>query len=74
MNVFSIIGSGFITTVSDTNWVVAETGDFSGDRLSDILWRNPATGQNAVWNVSGVGVTGSALIPGVADPNWAIQP
>ena len=30
-------------------WTVAAAGDFNGDAISDILWHNVASGQNAIW-------------------------
>jgi len=38
-----------LSTLSDLAWKVAGIGDFDGDGRSDILWRNPATGQNSIW-------------------------
>ena len=40
--------------------------------VTDILWRNAATGDNAVWNMTGTAMTGSAFLPPLADPNWKI--
>jgi hypothetical protein len=42
--------------------------DYSGDGKSDILWRNAATGENALWD-SGNSASGHFLTA-VADPNW----
>jgi hypothetical protein len=35
--------------VANLAWNVAGIGDFDGDGISDILWRNATTGQNAIW-------------------------
>ena len=43
-------GNGANSTSSiATAWQVAGIGDFNGDGRSDILWRNPTTGQIADW-------------------------
>ena len=31
------------------SWVIAGEGDFDGDGNSDLLWRQPITGANAIW-------------------------
>ncbi len=38
----------------------------------EILWRNTANGQNAVWNMDGVTRTGSAFLASMTDQNWQI--
>lgn len=38
-----------IASLSDPAWTIAGIGDFDGDGVSDLLWRNQAGGQNAVW-------------------------
>ena len=38
----------FVETV-DTNWQIVEATDVNGDNRSDFVWRNRATGQNAIW-------------------------
>jgi FtsP/CotA-like multicopper oxidase with cupredoxin domain len=40
--------------------------------VSNILWRNTATGDNAVWNMTGTAMTGSAFLTPLNDPNWKI--
>jgi hypothetical protein len=37
--------------------------DFNSDGKPDILWRNTATGQNAVWYMNGVTFTSGVLLP-----------
>ena len=46
--------------------------DFDGDGNPDILWRNTTSGQNAVWYLDGVTVTGSAVLDSMADQTWTI--
>jgi hypothetical protein len=38
----------YIASVS-VDWRIAGLGDFNGDRRSDVLWHNAATGGNVVW-------------------------
>jgi len=51
---------------------VAVPGDFTGDGRPDLLWRNTATGQNVIWNMSGATFRSQATLPTVADTNWDI--
>jgi len=58
--------------MSDPNWVVSHTGDFNGDRKTDLAWRNTSSGALAIWLMNGTGSTGSAV--GLVDPNWSLSP
>jgi hypothetical protein len=46
--------------------------DFNADGRSDIVWRNYATGQDAVWTMSGATVLGALSLPTVTDTTWQI--
>lgn len=35
--------------VANLAWKVVGIGDFDGDGISDLLWRNATTGQNTIW-------------------------
>ena len=52
------------------DWVVAAVGDYNGDGRDDILWRNLATGVNAIWR-SGNSRTGQAMTA-VTSQSWKI--
>ncbi len=57
-----------------SNWQIAATGDFSGDGLGDILWRNTTSQKLVIWTVSGVAKTGN-IIPSpdqAVDGNWEV--
>ena len=55
----------------DSTWAVAGVGDFNGDGLADILWRN-SSGATALWEADGKGgVTGVTLGP--VATNWQIK-
>jgi sRNA-binding regulator protein Hfq len=50
------------------------SGDFNGDGIQDILWRNSQTGQVNVWltKPDTIGVSGKGALGTVADMNWEI--
>jgi len=50
----------------------AAPNDFNGDGKSEVLWRNAATGENAIWQLDGLAFAAGSLITGVDDPNWRI--
>jgi hypothetical protein len=59
-----------IATV-DLSWQIQGVGDFSGDGLGDLLWRN-TNGDTGVWlTTAGGGYT--AVDFGIVDLNWTIQ-
>jgi hypothetical protein len=64
-----------ITSVSIGNvpmtWSVAETGDFDGDRKSDILWRD-TSGNTAIWFMNGTTVSSTAGV-GSIPMTWTVQ-
>jgi chitodextrinase len=46
--------------------------DFDGDGKSDIVWRNLATGDNAMWLMSSATTASSSALSNVADLSWAV--
>jgi hypothetical protein len=76
MNGTVFLSEELITTVTDTNWRIAGTGDFNKDGNTDILWRNygtgPLQGVDVVWYMNGTGLLGEALVNTVTDTNWRI--
>jgi hypothetical protein len=46
--------------------------DFDGDGKTDVLWRNTATGANAVWYMDGVTLMGIADLPALPNTDFAI--
>lgn len=60
--------------VTDTDWRIEATGDFNGDRQSDLVWRNRASGAIAAWLMNdGIQLQGVPLGPGlVTDTDWRI--
>jgi hypothetical protein len=45
--------SRFAPTVSDLNWRIVALGDFDGDAITDLYWRNVATGLTYIWLMNG---------------------
>ncbi len=63
-------GSDFLPELTDQNWKMVGAADFNSDGKPDLLWRNTANGQNAVWYMDGTTRTGSGFLPQLADQNW----
>ena len=38
-----------LATVANLAWKIVATGDFDGDGIADLLWRNSDSGRNAIW-------------------------
>src|SRR5271155_5359579 len=62
-------GSAAVGTIP-TNWSVVGTGDFNGDHISDIVWRD-GNGNTAIWLMSGATVSSSVGI-GNIPTTWSI--
>ena len=81
----TILGGSMLTSVG-SNWSIGGLADFNGDNRPDILWRDSATGANAVWFMGSTNSTtivgGSALtsvglgwtLSGVTDFNGDSRP
>ena len=52
-------------------WTIQETGDFNGDGMSDILWRN-TDGDVAIWLMNGLTPISQTDI-GNVPTSWTIQ-
>ena len=68
----------FITSVTDPNWKIVESGDFNNDNISDILWHNDATGENAIWLMENDAENGSSInrayfLNDLDDLNWKVE-
>jgi hypothetical protein len=70
-----ILGGNNDNSGAGAAWVFAappaNTHDFNGDCLSDVVWYNTATGQALLWFVNGTSVIGGGS-PGSAPSPWAI--
>ena len=69
MNGTNVIGGGTIASKPGLSWSEVGTGDFNGDRHSDILWQN-ASGQASIWEMSGTNVIGGGLVSPNPGPSW----
>ncbi len=58
-------------TLTASAFTVTNGHDFGGDGQTDILWRNPETGENVIWNMNGAYLTSFAYLPTVPGP-WQI--
>ncbi len=58
---------------ADCATVVFVKGDADGDGIADILWRNPVTGQNAIWTMAGGNRADNLAVPSVGGTLWNIE-
>ncbi len=70
---FTVQSGRFITPLADANWQIAGTADFNNDGIADIVWRNKATGQNAIWQMNSTDVQTGYFITPRTDANWQIS-
>jgi Calx-beta domain/CARDB/FG-GAP-like repeat len=79
MNGSEVISDTFIDSFAYTggdrpaplDWQIASTGDFNGDKKSDILWRNN-DGRVVIWQMNGNEVLSDTLIDRPAPLDWQI--
>lgn len=61
-----------LATVADRNWRVVASADFNRDGAGDIVWRNTATGDTAVWFMSLAEYLGAADLGRVSEQSWIV--
>ena len=74
MDGLTILGTeGFLRTVANQDWKIAGVGDFDGDGLADILWRNGSSGENYIYLMEGTTIKPSeGYLRTVADQDWQV--
>jgi len=67
-----VLQTGTVGVLS--GWTIAGTGDFNGDGMSDILWRDMSMGGGtvAIWLLNGLQVLQTNTV-GTLSLNWQIQ-
>jgi hypothetical protein len=58
--------------MKNTDWRIGGVGDFNGDDKADILWRNTATGRNAVWHMNRTAFLGSTAVKAIKNQAWQV--
>ena len=58
-----------LLTVSDRAWKIEAVADMNGDGRSDLIWRNYATGDNAIWYIKDTNLTPTSA-PAVAGVDY----
>lgn len=70
-----VAAGALLPLVPGPDWQVAGDGDLDGDGDADLVWRNAATGEDAVWLLDHepvVQVSGAAWAPTVFDAAWRV--
>jgi hypothetical protein len=69
-NTPAYLSTANLPTLTDVNWQIVASADFSGDGSSDILLRNYSTGANAVWLMRGTTYLSTVNLPALPDTNF----
>ena len=70
MNGAAVLSAAGLGTVP-TTWLIALVGDYNGDGMSDLLWRDNV-GNTAVWFMNGVTASSTAGV-GSIPTTWTVQ-
>ncbi|MGF1481602.1 MAG: DUF4347 domain-containing protein [Cyanophyceae cyanobacterium] len=55
------------------NWNLSTIGDLNNDGRADLMWRNEATGQNAVWYMNGITRMDNVSLMQARNSDWKIK-
>ncbi len=64
--------TNFNATVGNS-WRVAAIADLNGDGMDDVVWRSSTTGMVSSWRMSGLSMTGSAVLHAGLAATWRIE-
>jgi hypothetical protein len=56
-----------------SGWSIAAIGDFNGDGMDDILFRNSANGMFTEWQSTGTGFTQNVLVNPTVGTAWSLE-
>ena len=66
-------GTGFISAIAPSGWVIEDSGDYNGDARIDLLWRNQTSNQIAVWELDGTVLQpGTGFVSQIAPSVWQV--
>jgi hypothetical protein len=69
-----ILSGGFFrrrSRASPITWSIAQTGDYNGDGMSDLLWRD-TSGNTSMWFMNGTAVASTGAV-GNIPTTWTVQ-
>ena len=66
----TLIGGGPVSPNPGPAWKAIGTGDFNGDRFSDILFQNTTSGQVSIWEMNGNSLIGGGPVSPNPGPSW----
>jgi hypothetical protein len=64
--------SGLLPDITNLNWRVAGTGDFDGDGIADILWRQRVNGNDKIWFLDGTTLQMEEVLVTVVGTAWGV--
>lgn len=71
----TVSSGAYVSSTLPSGWVVAGTGDFNGDGITDLVLNNPSTGDVAIWYMSGTSgntVSSGAYASSTLPSGWVV--